>query len=166
MLDLEQIRKANQAALLGTAADATSKKKAYTKEDVATNQDVVWDIISLCVRKETVEKTNKRTGATYPAQGKNLAFPELTETVTVGKRKTGKNAEKDIVVRTNIETMREMYETRNSMIRHYQDDIDEKYLNHFASIVEVLDSYALSVVTEMIAADEEFLARVNKARGC
>ena len=158
MIDLDARREANKRRLLGLE-DADSKIP-FTKADVE-NPEVCWEIISLCTRFETVEGANGK-----PKQTKNLAFPELLEPVEVGSRKTGKTAKREFVTRTNIETMREMYKNRNAMNRHYEDDIEDKYTEYFKSVVEILDGYATEVVADIIVEDDDFLNRVNKARGC
>ena len=46
------------------------------------------------------------------------------------------------------------------------DDVNDAYIDYFTSVVEILDTYAQTVVADMIEADETFLDKVNKARGC
>ena len=159
MIDLQARREANKARLLGK--DANGKAVVpYTKADIA-NPEVCWDIISLCVRFDTVKDANGKVKPT-----KKLKFPELLEPVVVGERKTVGNAKKAKVERTNIGTMREMFQTRNTMNRYYEDDVNDKYTDYFKSVVEVLDGYAIEVVTDIISKDEDFLNRVNHAREC
>lgn len=159
MIDLAARREANKRRLLGLADE--NSKIPFTKADVE-NPEVCWEIISLCTRFATVEGAN---GKKKPS--KNLAFPELLEPVEVGNHSTkSKNAKRENITRTNLETMREMYTNRNTMNRHYEDDIDDKYTEYFKSVVEILDGYATQVVTDIIVEDEDFLNRVNKARGC
>ena len=158
MIDLAARREANKRRLLGLADE--NSKIPYTKADVE-NPEVCWKIISLCTRFATVEGANGKKRPT-----KNLAFPELLEPVEVGNRKTGKNAKRENITRTNLDTMREMYSYRNAMNHHYEDDIDDKYIEYFKSVVEVLDGYANQVVADIVVEDEDFLNRVNKARGC
>lgn len=158
MIDLDARREANKRRVLGYTDE--NSKIPYTKADVE-NPEVCWDIISVCTRFETVDGANGKK-----KQTKNLAFPELLEPVEVGSRKTGKNAKREFVTRTNIQTMREMYDNRNAMNRHYVDDVDDKYTEYFKSVVEILDGYAIEVVADIIVEDEDFLNRVNKARGC
>ena len=94
-----------------------------------------------------------------------LAYPELFEVVEVGERKTTtKNAKKASIIRTNIDTMREMYKTRNDMNRHYEDDLNDDYIEYFKSVVEILDEYAITVVADMIEAKPTFLDEVNAIR--
>lgn len=159
MIDLQARREANKARLLGHITDG-KVVVPYTKADI-DNPEVCWDIISLCVRLDTVKDANGKVKTT-----KNLKFPELLESVVVGERKTRANAKKAKVERTNIDTMREMYTTRNAMNSHYEDDVDDKYIGYFKSVVEVLDTYAYEVVVDIITEDEDFLNRVNHARGC
>lgn len=159
MIDLAARREANKRRLLGIENE--SGKTPYTKTDVGENPEICWDIISLCIRKATETTEDGKT-----KQTKKLKFPELLEPVEVGSRRTGKNAKKTNVTRTNLSTMEEMYKTRNSMNRHYEDDIDDKYVDYFKSVVEVLDAYAMEVVIDIVTNDGDFLNRVNAARGC
>lgn len=158
MIDLAARREANKRRLLGLEDES---KIPFTKADVE-NPEVCWEIISLCTRFATVKGANGK-----PKQTKNLAYPELLEPVEVGNHSTkSKNAKRENITRTNLETMREMYTNRNAMNRHFEDDIDDKYTDYFKSVVEVLDGYANQVVADIIVEDEDFLNRVNKARGC
>lgn len=159
MIDLQARREANKARLLGLDTDG-KVVVPYTKADI-DNPEVCWDIISLCVRPETVKDANGKVKPT-----KSLKFPELLESVVVGERKTKGNAKKASVERTNIKTMREMYTYRNEMNRYYEDDVNDKYVEYFKSVVEILDGYAIEVVTDIISEDEDFLNRVNHAREC
>lgn len=159
MIDLQARREANKARLLGLDTDG-KVVVPYTKADI-DNPEVCWDIISLCVRFDTVKDANGKVKPT-----KNLKFPELLESVVVGERKTKGNAKKASVERTNIKTMREMYTYRNEMNRYYEDDVNDKYVEYFKSVVEILDGYAIEVVTDIISEDEDFLNRVNHAREC
>ncbi len=159
MIDLQARREANKARLFGKDIDGKAVVP-YTKADIG-NPEVCWDIISLCVRFDTVKEANGRVKVT-----KNLKFPELLESVVVGARKTKGNAKRDKVERTNIDTMREMYSVRNTMNRYYEDDVNDKYTEYFENVVDVLDTYAIEVVTDIICEDEDFLNRVNHARGC
>lgn len=159
MIDLQARREANKARLFGKDIDGKAVVP-YTKADI-DNAEVCWDIISLCVRPETVKEANGRVKAT-----KNLKFPELLGAVVVGARKTKGNAKKTKVERTNIDTMREMYSFRNTMNRYYEDDVDDKYTEYFEGVVKILDGYAIEVVTDIICEDEDFLNRVNHAREC
>ena len=52
------------------------------------------------------------------------------------------------------------------MIRFYQDDTDDSYIAFFKNVIETLDGYAQTVITDICASDAEFLDKVNKARGC
>ena len=161
MIDLEKRREQNRRRLMGLDANADSSVVPITRADVQ-EPEKAWEIISLCVRCGTTTDKNGKTRAS-----KNLKFPELLESKVVGERATTtKNAKKNTITRTNIETMREMFQTRNAMSRHYEDDIDDKYVEYFKDVVEVLDTYAIEVVTDIIVEDEDFLNRVNKARGC
>lgn len=161
MIDLHEARRKNLMRLRG---EDDGEFIAYTKESVGNSPEQCWDIISIVTRKATQEVT-KKDGSTYTKQStKELAYPDLVEVQEVGIRKTGKNAKKELVIRTNIDTMREMYETRNAMNRHYTDDVDERYIEYFKSVIEVLDGYALHVVTDMIEADGEFLDKINNVR--
>lgn len=165
MIDINKKRAENKARLLGVAVADGKNPVPYTAAD-ATNPEVCWEIISLCTRKELIERKGKG-GSTYKAEGKNLMFPDLTEVVTVGEKAVAnKNAKAKSIIRTNIQTMDEMYAIRNSMNRHAVDDVDDAYIEYFTSVVDVLDTYAQTVVADMITADPDFLARVNKARGC
>ncbi len=160
MIDLQARREENKKRLRGIDVDGKAVVP-YTKADI-DNPEVCWDIISLCVRLDTVKEANGRIKLT-----KKLKFPELLDTVVVGERKTkGNNAKRDKVERTNIDTMREMYTYRNAMNSHYEDDVDDKYIGYFKSVVEVLDAYAYEVVVDIITEDDDFLNRVNHARGC
>lgn len=165
MIDINKKRAENKARLLGTPIDDGKSLIPYTVAD-ATNPEVCWEIISLCTRKELVER-KARGGKTYKAEGKNLMFPNLTETVMVGEKAIlSKKSKAKTAIRTNIQTMDEMYGIRNSMNRHAVDDVSDDYIEYFTSVVEVLDTYAQTVVADMISADPDFLAKVNKARGC
>ena len=165
MIDIAQKRAQNKARLLGVVAEDGKSPIPYTVAD-ATNPEVCWEILSLCTRKELVER-KARGGKVYKAEGKNLMFPDLTEVVTVGEKAVAnKKAKSKSIIRTNIQTMDEMYSIRNSMNRHAVDDISDDYIEYFTSVVEVLDTYAQTVVADMIEADETFLDKVNKARGC
>ena len=165
MIDIAKKRAMNKARLLGVDVNDDKAKIPYTAAD-AMNSEVCWEIISLCTRKELIEKTRK-DGTTYKVEGKNLAFPELTEIVTVGEMAVAnKKAKSKSIIRTNIQTMDEMYSIRNSMNKHAVDDLNDEYIDYFTSVVEVLDSYAETVVADMIDADPDFLNKVNKARGC
>lgn len=159
MIDLQARREANKARLLGKDVDDKAVVP-YTKADI-DNPEVCWDIISLCVRPETVQDAKGKIRVT-----KNLKFPELLEPVVVGERKTKANAKKAKVERTNLKTMREMYSFRNTMNGYYEDDVDDKYTEYFRSVVQILDGYANEVVTDIITEDEDFLNRVNHAREC
>lgn len=159
MIDLQARREENRKRLMGIDVDGKAVVP-YTKADIG-NPEVCWDIISLCVRLDTVKEANGRVKVT-----KNLKFPELLESVVVGARKTKGNAKRDKVERTNIDTMREMYSVRNTMNRYYEDDVNDKYTEYFENVVDVLDTYAIEVVTDIICEDEDFLNRVNHARGC
>lgn len=165
MIDIQKKRAENKARLLGIDLSDDKAVIPYTASD-ATNAEVCWAIISLCTRKEQIEKKRK-DGTTYKVEGKNLAFPDLTEIVTVGERAVAKkDPKKQSIVRTNIQTMDEMYGIRNSMNRHAVDDVNDAYIDYFVSVVEVLDTYAQTVVADMISADPDFLNKINKARGC
>lgn len=159
MIDLQARREENRKRLMGIDVDGKAVVP-YTKADIG-NPEVCWDIISLCVRFDTVKDANGKVKAT-----KKLKFPELLESVVVGERKTKGNAKKASVERTNIKTMREMYTYRNEMNRYYEDDVNDKYVEYFKSVVEILDGYAIEVVTDIISEDEDFLNRVNHAREC
>ena len=159
MIDLQARREANRKRLLGIDVDGKAVVP-YTKADI-DNPEVCWDIISLCVRLDTVKEANGRIKLT-----KNLKFPELLEPVVVGERKTKGNAKKAKVERTNLDTMQKMYTYRNEMNRFYEDDVNDKYVEYFKNVVEVLDGYAYEVVVDIITEDEDFLNRVNHARGC
>lgn len=157
--DLQARREANRKRLLGIDVDGKAVVP-YTKADI-DNPEVCWDIISLCVRPETVKDANGKVRTT-----KNLKFPELLGAVVVGARKTKGNAKKTKVERTNIDTMQEMYSFRNTMNRYYEDDVADKYTVYFSGVIDVLDAYAYEVVVDIITKDEDFLNRVNHARGC
>ena len=160
MIDLQEARRKNLMRLSGEDGEFI----AYTKESVGNSSAQCWDIISIVTRKATQEVT-KKDGSTYTKQAtKDLAYPDLVEVQEVGKKKAGKTAKKELIIRTNIETMREMYKTRNAMNRHYIDDVNDGYIEYFKSVVEVLDGYALQVVTDMIEADGEFLDKINNVR--
>lgn len=159
MIDLQARREENRKRLMGIDVDGKAVVP-YTKADIG-NPEVCWDIISLCVRFDTVKYDNGKVKAT-----KKLKFPELLEPVVVGARKTKGTAKRDKVERTNIDTMREMYSFRNAMNRYYEDDVADKYTEYFENVVDVLDTYAIEVVTDIICEDEDFLNRVNHARGC
>lgn len=163
MIDLKKLREENKRRLLGINEDA---KAPYTKRDIADNPEACWDIISMVCRKKTTEVKSK-TGRLSVRKTNEFAFPELTDVKVVGVRGTKtKSAKNDTVDRTNIDTMEEMYQIRNAMNRHSIDDVDDTYIEFFTSVVEVLDGYAIKVVGDMVASDEEFLDKVNKARGC
>lgn len=164
-LDLDAIRKRNQARLLGTDSKEGKGVVPYTASDIATSNDVCWDIISLIVRKESV-KTQGKDGKEYTKQTKNRKFPELLTETVVGERATSKTAKADKVLRTNLATMEEMYQMRNKMIRFYQDDTDDSYIAFFKNVIETLNGYAQTVITDICASDADFLDKVNKARGC
>ena len=160
MIDLQEARRKNLMRLRG---EDDGGFIAYTKESIGNSPEQCWDIISIVTRKATQEVT-KKDGSTYTKQVNELAYPDLVEVQEVGKKKTGKTAKKDVVIRTNIQTMREMYETRNAMNRNYTDYLNDGYIEYFKSVVEVLDGYALQVVTDMIEADGEFLDKINNVR--
>jgi GTP:adenosylcobinamide-phosphate guanylyltransferase len=147
MIDLKAKREANKARLLGLNPE--SKKAPYTKAD-CIEPEVCWEIISIVVRKGEKQNT--------------LAYPELFEVVTVGEKKAVKTAKKDVIVRTNIKTMQEMFKIRNSMNKHAIDDVNDDYIEYFKSVVEVLDTYATTVVADMIDAKPSFLDDVNAIR--
>lgn len=160
MIDWEARREANKKRLLGIDVDGKAVVP-YTKADI-DNPEVCWDIISLCVRPETVKDANGKVKTT-----KNLKFPDLLGEVVVGAHKTkSNNAKRDKVERTNIDTMHEMYTYRNAMNSHCEDDVDDKYTVYFSGVVQVLDAYAYEVVVDIITEDDDFLNRVNRARGC
>ena len=165
MIDIAQNRAQNKASFLGVVEEDGKSPIPYTASD-AFNPEVCWEIISLCTRKELVER-KARGGNVYKAEGKNLMFPDLTEVITVGERAVANTkAKSKSVIRTNIQTMDEMYSIRNSMNKHAVDDVNDAYIDYFTSVVEILDTYAQTVVADMIEADETFLDKVNKARGC
>ena len=164
-LDIAARREANKMKLLGITEETGKAVVPYTKLD-ATTPEVCWDIISIITRKEQIEKKG-RGGSVYMAEGKNLMFPNLLETVVVGERAAAqkkKNEERKTYTRTNIETMDEMYTIRNKMIRYAVDDKEEKYVDYYSHIVETLDGYACEVIADIIMEDDEFLDRVNEAR--
>lgn len=154
MIDLAAKREENKRRLLGLDGKQISP---YTKSDVVSEPEVCWDIISLAIRKKTIEAESKN-GKNYKRQVNERMYPELLDEQTVGERA--------VRSRSNLKTMEEMYQIRNAMNKHYADDIDEAYIDYFKSVVEVLDGYALQVVSDMVEADAELLNKVNKIRGC
>lgn len=166
MIDLQKKREENKARLLGQTVDEGKVVVPYTKEDVIANPETCWDIISLVTRKKVVENEGK-DGKVRRIQTKELAHPELLDEVVVGGRKTTtKGAKRKVVTRSNIKTMDEMYGIRNKMNGYAINDNDDEYVEYFTSVVEVLDGYAQQVLTDILDEDEDFLNRVNKARGC
>ena len=163
MIDLQKMRAANYARLHGEV-DEDSSVVPYTKTDLQ-DAEVCWKIISLSVRPKMVEATSKN-GTTYSKATKDLQFPELMDAVVVGQKKTTAGSKKDIVERTNIDTMRDMYEIRNKMNKFFIQESEDKYTEFFGSVVEVMDAYAQTVVVDCMEADPEFLDKVNAARGC
>lgn len=162
MINLEEKRAYNKKRLLGLNPDKKTKTP-YSKSD-CTNPEVCWDIISMVVRFKTQEIVRK-DGVKQNKTTNKLAYPELFEVVEVGERKTTtKNAKKASIIRTNIDTMREMYKTRNEMNRYYADDLNDDYIEYFKSVVEILDEYAITVVADMIEAKSTFLDEVNAIR--
>lgn len=160
MLDLKAKREANMRRLMG---EDEKTARPYTIESL-TDNEVCWDIVSIVCRKKTVEV--KRGDKSYMRQTNELAYPELGVKEIVGSRKTqGDKRKKEYVTRTNIDTMEEMYQFRNAMVRHYSDDKDESYLEYFESLLEVLDTYANQVCIDMIEKDETLLGKINKIRG-
>lgn len=147
MIDLDAKRAANKAKLLGI--QTSNGKAPYTKQD-CLNAEIAWDIISIVTRPGEKQNT--------------LAYPGLFEVVTVGTKKAAKTAKKDVIIRTNIKTMREMYKIRNSMNKHAIDDINDDYIDYFKAVVAYLDEYAINVVADMVAAKESFLDEVNEIR--
>lgn len=164
MIDLDKLREENKRRLLGLDVDE-NEKVPRTRSDFL-DAEVCWEAISYMCRKKVVEKTRK-DGKTYKAASKELAYPELTTVTTVGSRKTKTDkAKKDLIERSNIDTMEEMYQMRNAMNAHYQDDVNDKYVGFFKSVVEVIDQYAVTVCADIIAQDPDFIAKLNIARGC
>ena len=162
MIDLEEKRAYNKKRLLGLNPDKKTKAP-YSKAD-CTNPEVCWDIISMVVRPK-VEEITRKDGVKQNRSTNKLAYPELFEIVEVGERKTtSKNAKKSSIIRTNIDTMREMYKTRNEMNRYYADDLNDDYIEYFKSVVEILDEYAITVVADMIESKPTFLDEVNEIR--
>lgn len=160
MIDFDAIREANKKRLLGYP-DGSKDLTPWTKSD-ALNPEICWKIISMCVRYATVTNANGK-----PRQTKKLKFPELCPEVVVGKWvPRTKGAKHESIERTNIETMRDMYQFRNDMNKKTSNESDNSYIEYFKSVIEVLDTYATQVVGDMITADDDFLNRVNAARGC
>lgn len=165
MIDLKAKREANKKRLLGINEEDGKAVIPYTKADILEDADKCWDIISTVCRKKVTTVTSKN-GKVSSRKSNELAFPDLVKEVIVGERATTKQAKADTVNRTNFKTMEEMRDTRNAMIRHYQDDTSESYIEYFSSVIEVLDGYAMQVVADIAANDDKFLDNLNKARGC
>lgn len=165
MIDLKAKREANKKRLLGIDEKDGKAVVPYTTTDVLDDAEKCWDIISIICRKKIISVTSK-AGKQSTRKSNEPAFPDLIKEEIVGERATTKQAKTDTVTRSNFKTMEEMYNTRNAMMRHYQDDTSDSYIEYFGSVIEVLDGYAMQVVADIAANDDAFLGKINNVRGC
>ena len=154
MIDIAALRAQNKARLNGSL---DGKAITFTKDSLL-DADSCWKIIELAVKRATQEKEDKN-GKVRKVMDKGLRFNIAPETI-VGTTKGAKGATKS---RTNIETMRSMMETRNAMNIRAINDVDDAYIQYFTSVVEVLDTYAMTVCTDMYEADPTIIDKANAA---
>lgn len=158
MIDIDALRAANKARLLGETAVAANGVKKITKEEVANEPQVCWKIIELATKRATTTMVDK-TGKERKVVAKGQMYPIMPEEI-VGITVGGKGAKTN---RTNIETMRKMVEVRKAMTTNAINDVNDSYIEYFKSVVEVLDAYATTVVADMLDADPDVLDKVYDA---
>ena len=160
MIDLAKKRAENLARLTGASIEEGSSVKKITLEELVDNPDNAWHIISLATKKEMVDgNTLTPKGKIRRVQGKNLAYPDLLESLNVGGVvRKGKN--KGVKTRTNLETMRYMYSVHNKIRDFYLGESNDEVAEYFSDMIELLDSYATTVVALAIKNDPDLLDKV------
>ena len=160
MIDLAKKRAENLARLTGAKVEEGSSVKKITLQELVDEPENAWHVISLATKKEMVDGKTTSTGKIRRVQGKNLAYPDLLESINVGGvERRGKN-KGTFKMRTNLDTMRYMYSVHNKMRDFYLGESNDEIAEYFSTMIEVLDSYATTVVTLAIDSDPDLLDKV------
>lgn len=158
VMSLEEERKRMLANLKGE----TSAEKVvvpWTAEEIICDVKKCWEVITLCTRKKVVETVGK-TGNKYNRPSNELQYP-IYHTAVVGEGATNKGKQ---FKRNNIDTMRELFQMHNRIVKLYATETSDTYGPIYASISEALDVYALRVVADELTYQEGFLDKLNEAR--